>query len=180
VLLAGLTGALAACSSSPATAPAPAHSASALPVASALPSAPASPPPSDGFTGPSSFTVTWTDAAVTTTPCAKNHPTALCYTGTASATLPVIGDVTLDRTIIVGDETGTPPSGCVTEEIDGTLTNPDGVLHFIATGNLCGRTSSTTVVSSAGTGSLADYTLHAQITNDSIAETWFGEIVTGS
>jgi len=171
-----LVGFVAACSSStthaaPTLRPAPIKS-SAQP----SPLVPPSPPQSAGFVGPDSFDLDWNAVTFTSTACSAGHPTANCYVGTGNAKLPVVGQVTLARTVIVGDAPGSPAPGCVTADTDGTVTSPTGRLTFQANGQLCGRSSAFTVYASTGTGSMAGYVLHAEIINDSTTESWFGQL----
>jgi hypothetical protein len=185
LLLAGLSITLSACTSTarPDTTtargaqPTPSITAAASPTPSASPSMAVIPPlPSGGFFGPGAFVVTWAGAKFIVVTCPTTHPTATCYTGTASANLPIIGRASLNRTVEVGDESAIAPPGCVTAVTDGTVTSATGAFTFHASGLLCERTSAFTLTSSRGTGSMSGYALNAQIINDSTSETWTGEI----
>lgn len=137
---------------------------------------PVAPPPPEGFSGSGAFMMTWRDVKVVPTLCPAAHPLASCFAATASGTLPVVGDVTLARSMIVGDGPSAAPSGCVTAVSDGTLTNPTGTITFHADGDLCGRIASFTITSASGAGSLVGFELRGLIVNDSTTETWTGQV----
>lgn len=132
--------------------------------------------PSDGFYGPGAFAMTWSAVAFVSTTCPSAHPTATCYSGRATGDLPIMGRVTVDRMVAVGDGVGVAPSGCVTAETDGVISGATGALTFHATGLLCGRTSAYTVTQSRGSGGMSGYRLDAQIINTTSTETWSGKI----
>jgi hypothetical protein len=121
------------------------------------------------------ITVSWADSDFASSGCPDNHATATaCYSGSASGTLPVIGQVDLHRVVYT---TGSDDAqGCSVADTDGTLTKPGGVLTFHATGTLCGLLATYRVTTSSGTGSLAGVTIDATITNSSGAESWSGTV----
>ena len=92
----------------------------------------------------------------------------------------MIGHVTLARMVAagagIGSATDNTSSGCVDAVTDGIVTSSTGRLAFHATGLLCGETSAYTVVTSNGFGSMSGDLLRAEIVNDSVSETWSGEI----
>jgi hypothetical protein len=132
--------------------------------------------PSDGLSGAGAFVVTWSGLKTVGVTCPPAHPTATCYTVTASTGLPIIGRVVLTRGVAIGDGPGVAPSGCVTAATDGTLTSPTGVFTFHADGLLCGRQSAYTITSSKGTGSMGGYQIRAEIFDDASNENWSGAI----
>lgn len=142
---------------------------------------PPSPPQSDGFNGPGQFNAVWQDVKVAPAPCPAADPTAACYTVTGTASLSLLGPVALTRKDVVGIGSASPPAGCVNASTMGTVANATGVLSFVATGELCGRRTSFTILSSSATGSMAPYLLRAVMINDAtisdaVTETWSGEI----
>ena len=122
------------------------------------------------------FDLDWDDSDFGIVACPDDHPTASCYGGSAVATLPVVGAVTLRRTVWAGDAPRSAPPGCITADTDGTLTAPSGRLPIHGTGSLCGALASYTLTSGTGTGTLAGVTIHAQVTNNSGAEHWKGVV----
>jgi hypothetical protein len=122
------------------------------------------------------FDLDWDDSDFGIVACPDDHPTASCYGGSAVATLPVVGALTLRRTVWAGDAPRSAPPGCITADTDGTLTAPSGSLPIHGTGSLCGALASYALTSGTGTGTLAGVTIHAQVTNNSGAEHWKGVI----
>jgi hypothetical protein len=179
-----LLGLVSACTSTPSTTASGGHPSTPAgpavpgpsPTPSAIPPSPTPPLPSAGFSGPGAFVVTWSGTTFVNTTCPAAHPTATCYSGSASASLPTIGRVVLARTVEAGDGTAIAPSGCVDALTDGTITSSTGTLTFHAAGLLCGRASTYTVTASKGAGSMGGYMIEAQIVNDSVSETWSGQI----
>lgn len=122
------------------------------------------------------FDLDWDDSDFGIVACPDDHPTASCYGGSAVATLPVVGAVTLHRTVWAGDAPRSAPPGCITADTDGTLTAPGGTLPIHGTGSLCGALASYTLTSGTGTGTFAGVTIQAQVTNNSGAEHWKGVV----
>jgi len=131
-------------------------------------------------TGSGAFTVDWTGTNLATARCPAGHATATCYTATASGTIPVLGRVSLVRSIAAGDGQAIAPSGCVNATTDGTLLGTTGQFTFHADGLLCGKSSAYTVTSSRGTGSVGGYQLHGQILTNAGSEIWSGQLVSAS
>jgi hypothetical protein len=123
------------------------------------------------------FDLDWDESNFSGIGCPDDHPTASCYGGSATVTLPVIGAVTLRRTVVAGDAARSAAPGCITADTDGTLTAVQGgTLTIHGAGDLCGAFASYTLTSSNGTGTLAGVTIHAKVTNNAGKEHWKGTI----
>ncbi len=148
----------------------------------ALPTTPtpsAATPSAAAASVPGAFNIAWQDSSFASSGCpAGSAKDAVCYAGSASGQLPVIGTVTLSRSVVTsGPEDA---NGCVNAVTDGTLTSAGGVLTFHATGNLCTNQVATyTLTSSSGTGTLAGLTVTGTITNNAGDELWAGKVTTG-
>jgi hypothetical protein len=124
---------------------------------------------------PATFNLDWAQSDFVQSSCPAAHATATaCYSGTATGTLPEIGQVALQRAVYTtGPEDA---KGCLVAETDGTLTKSGGVLTFHATGTLCDLLATYKLTTSSGTGSLAGLTVNGTITNNSGSETWTGTV----
>jgi hypothetical protein len=138
--------------------------------------APSAVGPSAGGSSGGSFDLDWDQSLFSPMACPDNQPTATCYGGSATATLPLAGTVTLRRTVIADSARPAGP-GCDTADSTGTLTAAQGgTLPIRAAGKLCGLLATYTLTTGAGTGALAGLTIRGAISNNGGAEHWTGAV----